>query len=83
MRRFGWLGVFFERINQRPANGNWLQFVSLFVSFPCFKASNFFFSISYRLNQRRALVLQRKQRVLGINDFPLEFYLHGPTEIAT
>jgi hypothetical protein len=78
MRRLGALCVWLQDIGQRSSDRHLLQFIPLFLSLPCFEASNLCFLMTYRLNQCRALVLQRHQRALGINDFPLELYLPLP-----
>jgi hypothetical protein len=51
-------------INARTDFG---KFVLLLFSVPCFQASNFFFKLAYRLNQRRAFLVNRKNSVLGIS----------------
>lgn len=65
MHRLGTLGVLFYHISKSSVQPDILKLISLLLSFPCFHASNFFFSIAYGLNQRRALVQHRRQRALG------------------
>ncbi len=72
MRWFGGLGVIFHSI-AKSTNINLLEFIALLFTFPCFKISNLFFEIAYALNQRRALLINRKNRALGIHDFRLQF----------
>jgi hypothetical protein len=50
-----------------------IQFIALFLCFPCFKAGQFFFKIAYFLNQRRAFIISRKYALLGIDNRALQF----------
>lgn len=54
-------------IGKAPNSGYLTQFIALLLSFPCFKASHFFFKIVYALQQRRL-------RNLCPEDFFLQFY---------
>ena len=78
MRWFGSLRLWLQRINKRSSKTNLFQFIPLLLNVPCFEVSNFFFVLSYGLNQPRAFILQRRQRVLGLADVPLELYLPLP-----
>jgi len=48
------------------------QLVALFLFFPCFYASDFFFKIAYLLNHRRLMRLGRKCAALGGQNYALE-----------
>lgn len=51
MRRLGACSIFFQRISKNPRLYG-LQCVALFLTFPFFHASHFFFKIGYLLNHR-------------------------------
>lgn len=71
----GWfarVGISSRDVSERPIP-NILQFVFLFFSIPCFKASNFFFEIAYTLQQRELVALGRKCVRLGGEDYSLQF----------
>ncbi len=72
MHWFGDLCLRFQSIS-KDTPFKLLKLVSLFLSFPCFEISHFFFKIAYACQKRRALLLRRKQVCLGIQDFGLEF----------
>jgi hypothetical protein len=57
MKWFGALSIGLNRASEGTGS-QILQLVPLLLSFPCFKASNFFFKLSYRLNQRRLFRLR-------------------------
>ena len=57
----------------KNSRSQFLQFIALFLCFPCFKVGHFFFKVAYFLNQRRALVVTRKYILLGINNRALQF----------
>lgn len=72
MRRFCAAFFLLKNVSEgRIPNG--LQFVALCLSFPCFKLSDFFFKLTYSLQQRRALILRGKCRAIGIDKLGLEF----------
>jgi hypothetical protein len=66
MRRFGRAHARLQFI-EKNARWQFLQFVALLCTFPCFKASHFFFKLAYALNQRRL-------RLLCGENFFLKFY---------
>jgi len=47
------------------------QLVPLLLSFPCFKASHFFFKIAYALNQRKLRLLCGEDFFLKVYDSPV------------
>ena len=49
MRGFGIACIRLQHIGE-GSGSNLLQLISLLLSFPCFKASNVFFKMAYRLN---------------------------------
>jgi hypothetical protein len=71
MRWFGAACVRFQHIGKGPGC-NLFELVPLLLSFPCFKASNFFFKIAYRLNQRRLFRLRVQQGFLYGEELLLE-----------
>ena len=59
----GWLarlGIFFSHIVKGAAS-DIPQLIILFLSIPCFKASDLFFKLAYRLDQRSLLGLRIRQ----------------------
>lgn len=66
MRRLGRLHAWLQAVDDRTAFRG-AHFIALLVSFPCFKASHFFFKAAYLLQQRRL-------RGLCSEDFFLKFY---------
>jgi len=66
MRRFGALCIWSQGISQSSASGR-RQLVALFLSFPCFEISHFFFKFAYALQERRL-------RLACGEDFFLKFY---------
>src|SRR6516225_158636 len=67
MKGFGIACIRLQHVGKGPGS-NLLQLVSLLLSFPCFKASNFFFKIAYSLNQRRLFCLRIRQGGLHRED---------------
>src|SRR5260221_158609 len=69
MQRLGAASTWFQhkRVNSKS---KMMQIVFLFLSFPCFKISHFFFMIAYTINQRRL-------RLLCGENFFLKFYDRG------
>ena len=57
----------FKNISERSA-AEVVQLVALLLSFPCFKASHFFFKLVYMFNQRRLLRLCGKDLFLKLYD---------------
>lgn len=49
------------------------KLVCCLLGIPSFKVSNLFFKIAYGLNQRRALLIRRKNAALGFEDCALQF----------
>src|ERR1019366_6847073 len=70
-----WLAVCHRSLQVISKNSNsyFIQFIALFLCFPCFKAGQFFFKAAYLLNQRRALLICRKDTLLGVNNRALQF----------
>src|SRR2546430_498482 len=66
MRRFSACFVSLHGVSKRSTTVIG-QLVPLLLSFPCFKASHFFFKLAYALNQRRL------RRLCG-EEFFLQFY---------
>jgi hypothetical protein len=71
MNGFGAACSRLQHIGKAPRS-NFFQLVSLLLSFPCFKASTFFFKVAYSLNQRRLFCLRIKQGFLYGEDLLLE-----------
>ena len=69
---FGTAHAFFYSISKRPLP-NVFKFIALLFCFPCFKAGNLCFKLAYLLNQRRALLIRRKDVLLGLDNYALEF----------
>jgi hypothetical protein len=65
MRRFGSLSLWFQNVSK--SGPGFFQLISLLLSFPCFKASHFFFKLAYTFQQRRL------RRLCG-EKFFLQFY---------
>ena len=63
-----WFNALHFRFNHasKSAKPEILQFVSLFLCFPCFEVSHFFFKLAYALQHRRALILCRKRGIVGV-----------------
>src|ERR1700731_4671450 len=59
MRRFAAAHRFFEGVSEHAAT-DVSQLVSLFLCFPCFEANQFFFQITYALQQRRAFLISEQ-----------------------
>src|SRR5580700_6298788 len=72
MRRFAAAHRFFDGVGERAVTDIG-ELISLLLCYPCFEASNFFFEITYALQQRRALILCRQRGIVGIDKFALEF----------
>jgi hypothetical protein len=72
MHRFGTLGLWLQSVGKRSRRQS-LQFIALLLCLPCFKVSNFCFKVAYSLNQSRALLVRRKNALLGIENDALEF----------
>ncbi len=49
------------------------EYIFLFLSFPCFKISHFFFKIAYLVQQRQLVRLGIKCTALGGEDYSLQF----------
>src|ERR1700730_18282968 len=64
--------VFLQAISKN-SRSQFLQFIALFLCFPCFKVGQFFFKVAYFLNQRRALIISRKYTLLGLDNRALQF----------
>lgn len=62
----------FQRVGSDPSL-NLNQMVALLLSIPCFKLSDALFQLCYALNQRRAVLLNRKHRLLGLEHLFIEF----------
>jgi hypothetical protein len=76
MRWFAGMGSYFRRVGQmtgRSVVGNVLEFVCLGLSVPCFKVSNFFFKLTYTIQQRKLVRLGRECAGLGGDDFSVQF----------
>ena len=71
MNGFGSAFFLFYNISQ-TSRVKFAELVVLLLSFPCFKASNFFFKMAYRLNQRRLFRLRVGQRGLYRKDLLVE-----------
>jgi hypothetical protein len=71
MKWFGSLFVLLHNISKRSSS-QILQFISLLLCFPVFKANDFFFKITYSLNQRRLLILSIKQGGLRGGDLAVQ-----------
>jgi len=72
MRWFGWLSAGLQRIGHYPAT-NIFQFIALFLSVPCFKASHFCFKRAYGLQQLHLSRLAGDCARLGGKDFSVQF----------
>ena len=70
-----WFNALHFRFNHasKSAKPEILQFVSLFLCFPCFEVSHFFFKLAYALQHRRALILCRKRGIVGVYQLGLKF----------
>jgi hypothetical protein len=74
MKCFGWLSIWFQRVSERWATTNQLlKLIPLLLSFPCFKASHFFFKLAYAIQQRRLSRLGRYCALHGGKDFSVQF----------
>ena len=67
----GALGVRLHNISKR-SSGHFYEFIPLLLCFPCFKASNFFFALAYRFNQRRLFRLRIGQGFLHREDLLIQ-----------
>lgn len=70
MRWFGSASIWLQDVGKRSPSKTF-QFVSLLLSFPCFKISHFFFKRAYAFNQRRLRFLCGKDLALQVNDRPI------------
>src|SRR5438876_441930 len=68
MRRFAILFPFFRDVREQSSIQVY-KLIALLLSFPCFKASHFFFKLAYALQQHRLLLTSGE-------DFFLKFYSH-------
>ena len=71
MHWFGDLGIFFQRESEN-LGGNLLQVIPLSLCIPSFEVSSFFFQICFISNQRRYVLLQRKNDAMQGVDFTLQ-----------
>ncbi len=53
--------------------GGWYKFIFLLFTFPCFHLSNFFFKLTYTLQQRELVRLGRELVQLDGQDLSLQF----------
>ena len=86
MRWFGAASVWLQHVGKRTPSQTF-QFVTLFLSFPFFKISHFFFKRAYALNQRKIVPLVRKGFLLKVYDRPVASgrvvgYLAEPSAIS-
>ncbi len=79
MRWFGVCCIALQRVSKNSRFKS-IELVALFLSFPCFYISDFFFKFCYTLNQRRLFRLGSKCAALGghnyglqLNNFSLNF----------
>ncbi len=61
---------FLENLN-KSTGSHFLKFIALFLCFPCFKASHFFFKLAYSLQQRRLMLACGEDFFLKFYDRPI------------
>jgi len=71
MRWFGAAATRLQSVNKTSLPRGY-QLVALFLFFPCFYVSDFFFKTAYLLNHRRLMRLGRKCAALGGQNYALE-----------
>ena len=81
MRGFGTACLWLQNVSHY-AIPNWLQFIALTLSVPCFEASHFCFKRAYAFKLNRLLLARGDSLVQSIHDEPLKLYGLGSERLG-